>query len=41
MTISTAIKITIENGYNEDEDTLLDRDFWVAYGKGMGWEEKL
>ena len=56
MTISTAIKIAIKNGYKDrtfnletiiqddmlDSDiinrVLLDRDFWIALGKGMRWE---
>ena len=48
MTIETAIKLAIEGGWKRgdknrvsgthwNDEYLLDRDFWIALGKGMGW----
>lgn len=37
-----AVQIALENGYNRDryisrEHALLDREFFIALGKGLGW----
>ena len=43
MKIEEAIKLAEDNGYNdacygETELNFIDRDFWIALGKSLGWD---